>query len=75
MVNHLKKARAVGTLAVAVALFAAAPVSAKPGGNPATGSCGLGKGVAHEAIADQTGPGASEAARFPPALAGCTGPS
>jgi hypothetical protein len=73
MFNHLKKARAVATLAAAVALFAAAPVSASQGGNPTPGSCGLGNATAHAAIADQTGPGASEDALVPPAEVACTG--
>jgi hypothetical protein len=73
MTNHLKKARVVATLAAAVALTAAAPVSAGKGGNPAAGSCGLGKPTAHEAIADPTSPGATEASRVPPAEVGCTG--
>ena len=60
-------------IAVALVLLAAIPASAKKGGAPADGSCGLGQSVAHEAIADPTGPGASEAATFPPSEAGCTG--
>jgi hypothetical protein len=63
----------VVVIAVALVLLAAIPASAAQGGNPATGSCGLGKSNAHEAIGDQTGPGASEAATFPPSEAGCTG--
>ena len=62
-------------LAVTVALAAAAPAFAGKGGDPAPGSCGLGKGGAHDAIADTTSPGATENALFPPALAGCTGNS
>jgi len=59
---------------VAVALvFAATPASAGQGGTPTEGSCGLGKSVAHGAIQDQTSPGATEAARTPPAEVGCTG--
>jgi hypothetical protein len=47
------------------------PPQANPGG--AKPSCGLGPFTAHEAIADPTGPGASEAGTFPPSEAGCTG--
>ena len=47
-------------LAVTVALAAAAPAFAGKGGDPAPGSCGLGKGGAHDAIADTTSPGATE---------------
>jgi hypothetical protein len=66
---------AAASLMVAAGLIGAvaAPASAAQGGNPADGSCGLGKSVAHEAIADPIGPGASEAATFPPSEAGCTG--
>jgi hypothetical protein len=71
--KRFKKLCALLVVAVAVALFAAIPASAGPGGEPHGGSCGLGKSTAHEAIQDQTGPGASEAARFPPSEAGCTG--
>ena len=60
-------------IAVALVLLAAIPASADKGGAPRDGSCGLGKSNAHGAIADQTGPGASEAATFPPSEAGCTG--
>jgi hypothetical protein len=63
----------VFVIAVALVLLAAIPASADKGGTPRDGSCGLGKSNAHEAIADQTGPGASEAATFPPSEAGCTG--
>jgi hypothetical protein len=63
----------VFVIAVALVLLTAIPASAAKGGNPATGSCGLGKSSAHEAIGDPTGPGASEAATFPPSEAGCTG--
>lgn len=63
----------VVVIAVALVLLAAIPASADQGGNPRSGSCGLGKSTAHEAIADPTGSGASEAATFPPSEAGCTG--
>jgi hypothetical protein len=60
------------TIAVAL-VFAATPASAGQGGIPTEGSCGLGKSIAQEAIQDQTSPGATEAARTPPAEVGCTG--
>jgi hypothetical protein len=49
------------------------PALAGEGGAPDLDSCGLGKDTAQAAIADQTSPGASEVARFPPLEAGCTG--
>ena len=51
----------------------AMPALAGKGGAPNPDSCGLGKEAAHTAIADQTSPGATEFARFPPSEAGCTG--
>jgi hypothetical protein len=71
--NRRKVPLTLAAVGVAVALFAATPASAGNGGEPTPGSCGLGKSNAHGAIQDQTGPGASEAAKFPPSEAGCTG--
>ncbi len=59
---------ALFVIAVALALLAAIPASAAQGGDPTAGACGLGKSNAHEAIEDETGPGASEAATVPPNL-------
>jgi hypothetical protein len=66
---------AVATVMVAAGLLTAlaAPASAGQGGDPADGSCGLGKSVAHDAIADTTSPGATEASHVKPADVGCTG--
>jgi hypothetical protein len=66
----------LGFLAIAATAPVAAaqpdpPPQANPGG--AKESCGLGPFTAAEAIADLTGPGASEAATVPPSEAGCTG--
>jgi hypothetical protein len=61
------------TIAVAAALFAAAPASAGQGGSPNPGSCGLGKTAAHSAIQDQTSPGATEESHVKPSEVGCTG--
>jgi hypothetical protein len=72
--NRFKKALAV-PVAIVVVLVAAAPASAGQGGHPTEGSCGIGSTIAHEAIANQTGPGASEDARVSPASVGCTGNS
>ena len=63
----------VFVIAVALVLLAAIPASAAKGGNPTSGSCGLGKSTAHEAIDLPDSPGATEAATFPPSEAGCTG--
>jgi hypothetical protein len=60
-------------VAAALTMAVAGGASADKGGEAHEGSCGLGKGGAHEAIADQTSPGATEFARFPPSEAGCTG--
>ena len=68
--NRFKKALAA-PVAIVVVLVAAAPASA----DPPEGSCGLGSAVAHEAIANTDGPGASEDARVSPASVGCTGHS
>jgi hypothetical protein len=59
-------------VAVAAGLLGGAPAFADKGGTPAQGSCGLGKQAAHDAIALQDGPGASEFATFPPSESGCT---
>jgi hypothetical protein len=73
--------RRVALLAGLLAFAAAAPVAAAqpdppPQANPggAKGSCGVDPLTAHEAIADPTLPGASEAGTFPPSEVGCTGP-
>jgi len=72
--------RRVALLAGLAAFAAAAPVAAQPEPPPqanpggAKGSCAVGPFNAHDAIADPTLPGASEAGRFPPSEAGCTGP-
>ena len=71
--KRVKELFALFVIAVALALLAAVPASAGQGGTPTAGSCGLGKSVAHEAIENQTGPGASEDATVPPASVGCTG--
>ena len=66
---------AVATVMVAAGLLTAlaAPTSADVGGHPADGSCGLGKTVAHDAIADPTSPGATEDSHVKPSDIGCTG--
>ena len=66
---------AVATVMVAAGLLTAlaAPASAGQGGIPAPNSCGLGRGSAHDAIADQTSPGATEASHVKPSDVGCTG--
>ena len=71
--KHRRKLLMPPAIAVAAALFAAAPASAGQGGNPTSGSCGLGKEGAFGAIQDQTSPGATEAARESPLEFGCTG--
>jgi hypothetical protein len=58
------------TVVMAVMLVAA-PALADKGGIQHKGSCGVGR-AAHEAIEDQTSPGATEYALFPPSEAGCT---
>ena len=65
--NRHKKWLITPAVAIPIALFAAAPASA--GGNPPFESCGLGKTLAHAAIANQTSPGATEFSRLSP-LAG-----
>ena len=66
---------ATATVMVAAGLLTAlaAPASAGKGGIPAPASCGLGKVNAHDAIADPTSPGATEASHVKPADIGCTG--
>jgi hypothetical protein len=59
-------------MVVITVMLVAVPAFADKGGNPSEGSCGIGRGV-HEAIEDETSPGATEFARFPPSEAGCTG--
>ena len=56
---------------VMTVMLVAVPAVAAPGGFPADPSCGLGYPEAHGGIADQTAPGASEFARFPPSESGC----
>ena len=65
----------VATVMVAGGLMAAlaAPASADKGGNPPFASCGIGRDIAHEAIADTTSPGATEASHVKPAEVDCTG--
>jgi hypothetical protein len=62
--------RRVAVLLGFLAIAATAPVAAA---QPPPGSCGLGRELAHEAIADPTGPGASEVATISPLEVGCTG--
>jgi hypothetical protein len=64
----------VALVMAAMTLAMAMPAFAGMGGAPPSHSCGLGKEVAHAALEDTTGPGASEAARTPPSEFGCTGP-
>jgi hypothetical protein len=71
--KHRRKLLMPPAIAVAAALFAAAPASAAQGGNPTSGSCGLGETVAHNAIQNPAGPGASEDARVSPLEVGCNG--
>jgi hypothetical protein len=73
--NRSKKWLIPPAVAVATALFAAAPASAGQGGNPTLGSCGLGKPGAKEAITDPTSPGATENALIKPQEVFCTGQS
>lgn len=72
-INRRRKWLIPPAVAVAIALFAATPASAGQGGNPAPGSCGLGKPGAKAAIADPTSPGATENAHIKPQEIGCTG--
>ena len=66
---------AVATVMIAAGLLTAlaAPASADKGGTPPLSSCGLGRTTAHDAIEDQTSPGATEASHVKPADVGCTG--
>ncbi len=59
-------------MVVMTVMMVAAPALADKGGFQHEGSCGVGK-AAHEAIEDQSSPGATEYSRFPPSEAGCTG--
>jgi len=59
-------------MVVLTVMLVAAPALADKGGIQHEGSCGVGR-AAHEAIEDQTSPGATEYALFPPSKAGCTG--
>ncbi len=52
-------------------VLAAAPALADKGGIQHEGSCGVGR-AAHEAMEDQTSPGATEYARIPLSEVGCT---
>ena len=61
------------TVVVMTVLLAAAPALADQGGSQHEGSCGVGKDAAHESISEDTRPGASECALFPPKEFGCTG--
>ena len=70
---RIKRLILVALAAGVLALGAATPTLADKGGHPQENSCGIGAAGAHEAIADQTLPGATEFARFPPSEAGCTG--
>ncbi len=71
--NRRKKLLKTAAVAVALVLFGTAPAVAGPGGTPTAGSCGLGKAGAHDAIQDQTSPGATENARIKPSEVGCPG--
>jgi hypothetical protein len=71
--NSSKRVLLLPAVAVAVALFGAAPAAASQGGNPTQGSCGLGKPGAQAGIQDQTSPGATENALISPQEFGCTG--
>ena len=71
--TRCKKLLILPAVIAAFAVTAAAPAFADKGGNSHQGSCGLGMEIAHEAIESDEGPGASEAATFPPSEAGCTG--
>ena len=68
-----RKLTALLAMVVVTVMLVAAPALAVKGGTPHEGTCGLGPVVAKGAIEDQSGPGASEEARFPPSEAGCTG--
>ena len=70
--NRRKKSL-IPAAVVAAALFVAAPASAGQGGKPAPGSCGIGAGGAHAAIADPTSSGATEASQVKPQDVFCTG--
>jgi hypothetical protein len=53
-------------------MVVAAPALADTGGDPHEGSCGLGTGLAHEVIQDDTAPGASELTVISPSEFGCS---
>ena len=67
-----RKLAALLAMVVVTVMLVAAPALAAKGGFPAEHSCGIGTGALF-AIEDPSGPGASEAGRFPPSEAGCTG--
>ncbi len=67
-----RRLTALLAMVVMTVLLVAAPAFADKGGIQHEGSCGVGR-AAHEAIEDETSPGATEYARFPPSEAGCTG--
>ena len=68
-----KRLAALLAMVVVTVMLVAAPAFADKGGVFHEGSCGLGRVLAQEAVADQTSPGATEIARQPPSEAGCTG--
>jgi hypothetical protein len=65
--------RLAAVLATAGALATAGPASACLTGEPAPGSCGLGRPAVQAAIQDPASPGATEVARMKPAERACTG--
>ncbi len=67
-----RRLTALSATVVMTMMLVAAPAFADKGGIQHEGSCGVGR-AAHEAIEDETSPGATEYARFPPSEAGCTG--
>jgi len=73
------RARLAPLLAIVLVtmMLLAAPALAAKGGQPTESSCGLGEGLAQEAVADEVkkaeGPGATEYARIPPSEAECLG--
>jgi hypothetical protein len=58
--------RLAAVLATAGALATAGPAAACLIGEPAAGSCGLGRAAAKAAVESPTSPGATEAARMKP---------
>ena len=67
-----RRLTALLAMVVVAAVGWAAPAFAAKGGLPVEHNCGIGTG-AHLAVEDQSGPGANEAALFPPPEAGRTG--